>query len=187
MAESLARECTPLKKEYDSCFNAWFEGYLEPAVSASSSPQKYSEYSQRKAEEFQQKCGKIWEDYRGCVHVWTSSEYRQSTEFLLTYIDRKPWRRKDWMQCYNNQETKILCPSLLRFPYHHLRLPLRLEGSLPWMMLICIHRWVVDTSTLLTFWQVAFQPSDVITLSFGSPLNRNTFYQTAQCCSSCGS
>ncbi|KAJ3733859.1 mitochondrial distribution/morphology family 35/apoptosis [Lentinula guzmanii] len=67
MAESLLSECTPLKKEYDSCFNAWFEGYLEPAVSASSSPEKYSEYSQRKAEEFQQKCGKIWEGYRACV------------------------------------------------------------------------------------------------------------------------
>ncbi|KAJ3726992.1 mitochondrial distribution/morphology family 35/apoptosis [Lentinula raphanica] len=67
MAESLASECTPLKKEYDSCFNAWFEGYLEPAVSASSSPEKYSEYSQRKAEEFEQKCGKIWEGYRACV------------------------------------------------------------------------------------------------------------------------
>ncbi|KAF5383398.1 hypothetical protein D9757_006151 [Collybiopsis confluens] len=68
MAESLASECTPLKKEYDSCFNSWFEGYLEPAVSASSSPQKYSEYSQRKAEEFQQKCGRLWEGYRECVH-----------------------------------------------------------------------------------------------------------------------
>jgi TRIAP1/MDM35 family protein len=68
MAASLANECTPLKKEYDTCFNAWFEGYLEPAVSASSSSQKYSEYSQRKAEEFQQKCGKVWEEYRACVH-----------------------------------------------------------------------------------------------------------------------
>ncbi|KAF8812782.1 hypothetical protein BYT27DRAFT_7273261, partial [Phlegmacium glaucopus] len=28
---------TPLKQTYDSCFNSWFEGYLEPAVSTSSS------------------------------------------------------------------------------------------------------------------------------------------------------
>jgi len=69
MADSLSPQCTPLKKEYDTCFNAWFEGYLEPAVSASASPQKQAEYSQRKAEEFQQKCGKIWESYRGCVQA----------------------------------------------------------------------------------------------------------------------
>ena len=37
MAHSLNEKCTPLKKEYDNCFNAWFEGYLEPAVAASSS------------------------------------------------------------------------------------------------------------------------------------------------------
>ncbi|WVR04488.1 hypothetical protein IAU60_001492 [Kwoniella sp. DSM 27419] len=32
--ESLSPECTPLKHRYDSCFNAWFEGYLQPALSA---------------------------------------------------------------------------------------------------------------------------------------------------------
>ncbi|WWC87070.1 uncharacterized protein L201_001956 [Kwoniella dendrophila CBS 6074] len=35
--ESLSPECTPLKHRYDSCFNAWFEGYLQPALDASSS------------------------------------------------------------------------------------------------------------------------------------------------------
>lgn len=34
---SLSPECTPLKHRYDSCFNAWFEGYLQPALDASSS------------------------------------------------------------------------------------------------------------------------------------------------------
>ncbi|KAG7090919.1 hypothetical protein E1B28_009993 [Marasmius oreades] len=72
MADSLSPECTPLKKEYDSCFNAWFEGYLEPAVSISQLPaqqqrQTREEYSRKKAEEFQRKCGKLWEAYRGCV------------------------------------------------------------------------------------------------------------------------
>lgn len=57
MAHSLSPECTPLKLEYDSCFNAWFEGYLEPAVAASSSEQR-SSYSKQKADEFQQKCEK---------------------------------------------------------------------------------------------------------------------------------
>ncbi|WVF69991.1 hypothetical protein IAT40_004776 [Kwoniella sp. CBS 6097] len=35
--ESLSPECTPLKHRYDSCFNAWFEGYLQPALAASAS------------------------------------------------------------------------------------------------------------------------------------------------------
>ncbi|WRT64953.1 uncharacterized protein IL334_001894 [Kwoniella shivajii] len=35
--ESLSPECTPLKHRYDSCFNAWFEGYLQPALAASTS------------------------------------------------------------------------------------------------------------------------------------------------------
>lgn len=29
---SLSPECTPLKHRYDSCFNLWFEGYLQPAL-----------------------------------------------------------------------------------------------------------------------------------------------------------
>ena len=70
MAESLSPECTSLKIAYDSCFNAWFEGYLEPAVAAASaSPQQRQVYSQQKAAEFQEKCGGIWEDYRKCVQV----------------------------------------------------------------------------------------------------------------------
>ena len=69
MSQSLSPECTPLKKEYDSCFNSWFEGYLEPAVFASSSSTARAAYSKRKAEEFQQRCGKIWEQYKSCVQV----------------------------------------------------------------------------------------------------------------------
>lgn len=30
--DSLSPECTPLKHRYDSCFNAWFEGFLQPVV-----------------------------------------------------------------------------------------------------------------------------------------------------------
>ncbi|KAG6917486.1 hypothetical protein DXG01_002349 [Tephrocybe rancida] len=68
MAHSLSPECTPLKLEYDSCFNAWFEGYLEPAVAAASSSAPAREaYSQRKAAEFNEKCGRVWETYRQCV------------------------------------------------------------------------------------------------------------------------
>lgn len=69
MAHSLAAECTPLKIEYDSCFNSWFEGYLEPAVSASATPDQRAKYSKQKAEEYENKCGKIWASYRECVQV----------------------------------------------------------------------------------------------------------------------
>ena len=69
MAHSLEERCTPLKLEYDSCFNSWFEGYLEPAVSASTSPESRAKYSKEKAEEYERKCGKIWASYRECVRV----------------------------------------------------------------------------------------------------------------------
>ncbi|EAU83005.1 hypothetical protein CC1G_08942 [Coprinopsis cinerea okayama7 len=65
MAESLSSECTPLKIQYDSCFNSWFEGYLEPAVSAASNDR--SAYARKKADEFEKKCGGVWEEYRSCV------------------------------------------------------------------------------------------------------------------------
>ncbi|KAJ2914332.1 hypothetical protein MD484_g6078, partial [Candolleomyces efflorescens] len=66
MAESLAPECTPLKTTYDACFNSWFEGYLEPAVAASQTADREA-YSKKKAEEYQQKCGKVWEEYKSCI------------------------------------------------------------------------------------------------------------------------
>jgi TRIAP1/MDM35 family protein len=73
MAQSLSPECTPLKHEYDSCFNTWFEGYLEPAIAASANAQQRSAYSKRKADEFERSCGKIWRKYRDCVQVSASS------------------------------------------------------------------------------------------------------------------
>lgn len=69
MSQSLAPECTPLKQEYDSCFNLWFEGYLEPAVAAGASSETRAAYSKQKADEFNAKCGKVWEQYKSCVQV----------------------------------------------------------------------------------------------------------------------
>ncbi|KAJ7125250.1 mitochondrial distribution/morphology family 35/apoptosis, partial [Mycena epipterygia] len=66
MADSLSPECTPLKKEYDSCFNVWFEGYLEPIAPSSTEPQRIAHY-QRKADEFQAKCGKVYAEYQNCI------------------------------------------------------------------------------------------------------------------------
>jgi TRIAP1/MDM35 family protein len=69
MAHSLSPKCTPLKREYDSCFNSWFEGYLEPAVAANASHDERAAFSKKKADEFHAKCGMIWEQYRQCVQV----------------------------------------------------------------------------------------------------------------------
>ena len=90
MASSLSTQCTPLKHAYDQCFNSWFEGYLQPAIeesqpsnaSSSSTSRKTGNgikesskeetrraYSKRKAEEFEEKCGKVWESYRACISV----------------------------------------------------------------------------------------------------------------------
>lgn len=72
MANSISEECTPLKQEYDKCFNAWFEGYLEPAVAAT--PEQRSKHSQEKAAEYEERCGKVWTQYKTCVAVsfWSS-------------------------------------------------------------------------------------------------------------------
>ncbi|KAG1747411.1 hypothetical protein EDB19DRAFT_1873086, partial [Suillus lakei] len=55
LAHSLSPECTPLKHEYDACFDTWFEGYLEPAianVNTKGYPQGQKiEYSKQKKEE----------------------------------------------------------------------------------------------------------------------------------------
>jgi TRIAP1/MDM35 family protein len=74
MADSLSPKCTPLKHEYDSCFNSWFAGYLEPAVNINSSSQakieeKTREYAMKKAEDYERKCGKVWEEYKSCLEV----------------------------------------------------------------------------------------------------------------------
>ncbi|TEB27787.1 hypothetical protein FA13DRAFT_1599636, partial [Coprinellus micaceus] len=78
MASSLSPECTPLKTQYDACFNSWFEGYLEPAVAASSTKNR-QEYSKRKAEEYEQKCGKIWREYKACVQKAVKDSGLEST------------------------------------------------------------------------------------------------------------
>jgi TRIAP1/MDM35 family protein len=72
MAHSLSPECTPLKTSYDSCFNSWFAGYLEPTLSPQQQAHKEQhpeEYAKQKADEYQKKCGRIWESYRNCVQV----------------------------------------------------------------------------------------------------------------------
>ena len=71
MAQSLSPECTPLKHAYDSCFNTWFEVYLEPAIAHSRnlSEGQRNEYAKKKAEEFERTCGNVWRQYKGCVQV----------------------------------------------------------------------------------------------------------------------
>ncbi|KAJ7503093.1 hypothetical protein B0H11DRAFT_1711395 [Mycena galericulata] len=69
MADSLSPECTPLKQEYDSCFNVWFEGYLEPIISPSPTDAERVAHYERKAEEFQAKCGKVYAEYQKCIQV----------------------------------------------------------------------------------------------------------------------
>jgi TRIAP1/MDM35 family protein len=83
MASSLSPKCTPFKHEYDTCFNAWFEGYLEPALPSSATTEERAAYSNRKADEFEQKCGKVWNSYRECVQV---SVFTLFTTIMLGHI-----------------------------------------------------------------------------------------------------
>src|ERR1700679_2197807 len=94
MAHSLEDRCTPLKLEYDSCFNSWFEGYLEPAVSVSASPENRAEDSKAKAEEYERKCDKICASYRDCVQVRLS--FCLSTTLILCAC-RKRLKIRYWM------------------------------------------------------------------------------------------
>ncbi|KAH7106532.1 mitochondrial distribution/morphology family 35/apoptosis [Auriculariales sp. MPI-PUGE-AT-0066] len=68
MASSLTAECTPLKKEYDACFNGWFEGYLEPVSKADTPAARQAIQVERKAEQYEKNCGALWASYRDCVH-----------------------------------------------------------------------------------------------------------------------
>lgn len=66
MAHSLSPECTPLKLAYDSCFNAWFEGYLQPAPRGLHSEERLKRIEQKR-KEYDERCGKLWENYRACL------------------------------------------------------------------------------------------------------------------------
>ncbi|TXT15988.1 hypothetical protein VHUM_00491 [Vanrija humicola] len=59
---SLAEECTPLKQRYDSCFNLWFEGYLQQPLDTSGMTR-----AQIKAAEYERYCGAAWREYQGCL------------------------------------------------------------------------------------------------------------------------
>ncbi len=68
MASRMSEECTPLKREYDACFNAWLEGYLEPVARPENDKARAARQA-AKAAEYDAKCGAIWTAYRSCVRV----------------------------------------------------------------------------------------------------------------------
>jgi TRIAP1/MDM35 family protein len=71
MSQSLSKECTPLKAEYDSCFNAWLESYLTPGPRPDSiSEQDWAaQRTKAKATEYDDKCGHVWKAYSVCIKV----------------------------------------------------------------------------------------------------------------------
>ncbi|EIW67710.1 hypothetical protein TREMEDRAFT_33545, partial [Tremella mesenterica DSM 1558] len=64
---SLSPECSPFKQRYDSCFNLWFEGYLQPALDSSNISRISS--TPIKAEEYEMACGQAWREYQSCLKV----------------------------------------------------------------------------------------------------------------------
>jgi TRIAP1/MDM35 family protein len=71
MSQSLSKECTPLKAEYDSCFNAWLESYLTPGPRPESIHEQdwVAQRTKAKAKEYDDKCGEVWKAYSACVKV----------------------------------------------------------------------------------------------------------------------
>ncbi|KXS16850.1 UPF0203-domain-containing protein [Gonapodya prolifera JEL478] len=73
MASSLAPQCTPLKREYDTCFNKWYaesflKGAYEPGVSSNGNG-GVGEQGKARTE-----CDELFEKYRACV--WNAIESR---------------------------------------------------------------------------------------------------------------
>ena len=116
MSQSLSPKCTPLKQAYDDCFNRWFAEYLDSPPSSSN--QERMDYSQRQAQEFEKRCGKIWESYRSRVQVYTFTSHWKIRGLLLTVIVifsySKRWRRKVLIHCFNKQ-GRTIHSSILHF------------------------------------------------------------------------
>lgn len=117
MAHSLSPECTPLKQAYDACFNTWFEGYLEPAIAHSKNvpPGQRNEYAKKKAEEFDQKCGAIWGQYKECMQVSAMPYVQDCLNFWGTWLTptcRKPYENEVLRICLSRLDKTIRCASL---------------------------------------------------------------------------
>jgi TRIAP1/MDM35 family protein len=77
MSHSLAPECTSLKHAYDSCFNSWFAGYLQPQPNSGDGVVDRQKQMEAQVKDYEVKCGIVWEEYKDCLLV------RQSLLFLL--------------------------------------------------------------------------------------------------------
>jgi TRIAP1/MDM35 family protein len=53
------------QQRYDTCFNTWFASYLPLA----SSPDTSETERKTKADEYERKCGKTFEEYKACLQV----------------------------------------------------------------------------------------------------------------------
>jgi len=96
MASSLSPECTPLKHEYDNCFNSWFEGYLEPVVGSTDkeAPNREQEKHVRaKAEEYESNCGKLWGAYKECVQVRLAGVYCKQRSHATSFAESRSRQR----------------------------------------------------------------------------------------------
>ena len=77
--ESLSPDCTPLKHQYDGCFNAWFKEYLEIATQGTTNnayEPRNTMFSSAKPyrlaqlrDQYERECGKLFSMYQSCVRV----------------------------------------------------------------------------------------------------------------------
>jgi TRIAP1/MDM35 family protein len=66
-----------MKKAYDSCFNHWFDEYLQlaapiPPTAGKGNPKVEEERQAKikaKAVQYEEKCGATWKAYRDCLEV----------------------------------------------------------------------------------------------------------------------
>ncbi len=71
---SLVESCTPLKAQYDGCFNIWFKNYFLKGRGAERS--------------HDQACGELFEQYQKCLTVKLESTYFYRIIFYFYIIGR---------------------------------------------------------------------------------------------------
>jgi len=90
MANSVNPACNAFKRQYDSCFNTWFEQYLNTSLpsSGNNNSKPDPEVLRSKGKELESKCGDLFKTYRRCIE--SDLEAKGLNELLNEARDAEP-------------------------------------------------------------------------------------------------
>lgn len=93
---SLEESCTPLKAEYDSCFNSWFRDVF---LKGNTTEKSHDEV-----------CGSLFKEYQACLTVRTESicsVFRSCVCFCLgSFGETQHFERRSSEGCFRNWERE---------------------------------------------------------------------------------